>query len=123
MIVPKSEVTVEIAVDSLRKLPKGAEYTAKKRQAGVSIQRKAATSGHPETIVVYASCDSLAIQCERYEKTVQSLHKQMAALSQKNQTVLERQPNAFIKALKWFLFGLVAGGIITIIVIITIKKK
>lgn len=120
MTVPRSEVTLEIAVDSLRKLPEGAGYTAKSGQAGVRVRRKAATPGHPETIVVYASCDSLALQCERYEKTVQGLHKQMAALSQKSQTVSERQPDAFTKALKWFLSGLVAGGIISVIII---KKK
>lgn len=120
--VPMSEVTLEIPMDSLRSLPDGAVYTARKGQAGVKVYHRGQKDNKPETIYVYSSCDSLQLQCMRYEKTISNMKQQLAAHNSQN-TVSEHHPNAFIKSLKWFFLGFIAGGIITIVLIITLKKK
>jgi hypothetical protein len=110
-------------MDSLRSLPDGAVYTARKGQAGVKVYHRGRKDNKQETIYVYSSCDSLQLQCMRYEKTISNMKQQLAAHNSQNKTVSEHHPNAFIKSLKWFFFGLIAGGIITIVLIITLKKK
>lgn len=74
--VPMSAVTLTIATDSLRSLPVGASYSERSGQASVKVSRKAATATEPEYIYVYASCDSLELQCERYERQIRNLHSQ-----------------------------------------------
>ena len=71
--VPMSSVTLTIATDSLRSLPQGASYSERSGQASVKVSRKAATASEPEYIYVYASCDSLQLQCERYAHTIKTL--------------------------------------------------
>ncbi len=55
--VPESKVTVTIVKDSLLRLPEGASWTGRSGQANVNVQRRAATDGKPEVIVVEATCD------------------------------------------------------------------
>lgn len=74
--VPLSEVMLTIATDSLRQLPEGASYADRSGQASVKVMRKAATATEPERIYVYASCDSLELQCERYERTLRNLRSE-----------------------------------------------
>lgn len=129
--VPMSAVSLTIATDSLRSLPQGASYSGRSGQASVKVSRKAATATEPEYIYVYASCDSLALQCERYERTIRNLHKdygerlremqgRMAATSQEE--VHEKPPNAIGTALKWYFFGLLSGVLATSIIFIKLKK-
>lgn len=120
-----SEVNMEIAINSLRKLPEGAVYTAQSGQANIKVSHQMATEKEPEKVYVYATCDSLELQCERYEKTVKSLKQHISALEQKNETIEKNPPNAFLTALKWLLFGFVIGATATAItiVIIVIKRK
>ena len=131
--VPQSEVRMTIAADSLRKLPEGAVYADKSGQAHVSVSRKAATATEPEYIYVYASCDSLALQCERYERQIRNLHSQyderlnemqnrLAATSHELEEVKEKPPNAIGTALKWYFYGLLSGILATIIIFIKLKK-
>ena len=70
-----SMVTLTIATDSLRRLPAGASYSERSGQASVKVTRRAATATEPEYIYVYATCDSLQLQCERYERTIRNMHK------------------------------------------------
>lgn len=71
--VAQSEVTLTISVDSLRSLPQGASYSRKSGQASVKVVREAGTSDKPERIYVYATCDSLQVQCESYERTIRNM--------------------------------------------------
>ena len=131
--VPMSSVTLTIATDSLRSLPAGASYSERSGQASVKVSRKAATATEPEYIYVYASCDSLQLQCERYERQIRNLHSQyderlnemqnrLAATSHELEEVKEKPPNAIGTALKWYFFGLLSGILATIIIIIKLKK-
>ena len=131
--VPMSAVTLTIATDSLRSLPAGASYSERSGQASVKVSRKAATATEPEYIYVYASCDSLQLQCERYERQIRNLHSQyderlnemqnrLAATSHELEEVKEKPPNAIGTALKWYFYGLLSGILATIIIFINLKK-
>ena len=133
LTVPKSEVSLTIATDSLRRLPSGASYSERSGQASVKVTRRAATATEPEYIYVYATCDSLQLQCERYERYIRNLHKdygeqlngmviRLAEARQAVQEVKEKPPNGIGTALKWYLAGLVSGIIGTIIIFIKLKK-
>ena len=131
--VPMSSVTLTIATDSLRSLPAGASYSERSGQASVKVSRKAATATEPEYIYVYASCDSLQLQCERYERQIRNIHSQygerlnemqnrLAATSHELEEVKEKPPHALGTALKWSFAGLLSGIIGTIIIFIKLKK-
>lgn len=131
--VPMSMVTLTIATDSLRSLPAGASYSERSGQASVKVSRKAATATEPEYIYVYASCDSLELQCERYERTIRNLHREygkrlnemqgrLSATSHELEEVKEKPPNAIGTALKWYFYGLLSGILATIIIFIRLKK-
>lgn len=131
--VPMSAVTLTIVTDSLRSLPAGASYSERSGQASVKVSRKAATATEPEYIYVYASCDSLQLQCERYERQIRNIHSQygerlnemqnrLAATSHELEEVKEKPPNAIGTALKWYFYGLLSGILATIIIFIKLKK-
>ena len=131
--VPMSAVTLTIATDSLRSLPAGASYSERSGQASVKVSRKAATSTEPDYIYVYASCDSLQLQCERYERQIRNLHSQyderlnemqnrLAATSHELEEVKEKPPNAIGTALKWYFYGLLSGILATIIIFKKLRK-
>ena len=131
--VPMSSVTLTIATDSLRSLPVGASYSERSGQASVKVSRKAATATEPEYIYVYASCDSLELQCERYERQIRNLHSQygerlnemqgrLSATSHELEEVKEKPPNAIGTELKWYFYGLLSGILATIIIFIKLKK-
>lgn len=133
--VPMSAVTLTIATDSLRSLPAGASYSEHSGQASVKVSRKAATATEPEYIYVYATCDSLQLQCERYERTIRNLHKdygeqlnglkiRLAESKQELQELEEKPPNPIGTSFKWFVYGLLGGFLIARIKnIISIIKK
>ena len=133
--VPMSSVTLTIATDSLRSLPAGASYSERSGQASVKVSRKAATATEPEYIYVYATCDSLQLQCERYERTIRNMHKdygeqlsglkiRLAETSQELHELEEKPPNPVGTSFKWFVYGLLGGFLIARIKnIISIIKK
>lgn len=125
--VPMSAVTLTIATDSLCSLPAGASYSERSGQASVKVSRKAATATEPEYIYVYASCDSLQLQCERYERQIRNLHIQygerlnemqgrLSATSHELEEVKEKPPNAIGRALKWYFYGLLSGILVNLII-------
>jgi len=131
--VPMSAVTLTIATDSLRSLPAGASYTERSGQASVKVSRKAATATEPEYIYVYASCDSLMLQCERYERQIRSLRSEygerllemqsrLAATESQHTEQKEKPPNGIGMALEWYFYGLLSGSLVTIIIFIKLKK-
>lgn len=130
--VPMSAVTLTIATDSLRSLPAGASYSERSGQASVKVSRKAATATEPEYIYVYASCDSLQLQCERYERQMRNLRFvnsellsdiQSSRSSSQKKEVNEKPPNAIGTALKWLSFGIIIGMLITVTILSNLKNR
>ena len=67
------EVSLTIPTDSLHRLPEGAGYSKRSGRVSVKVTRKTATPTGPEYIYVYATCDSLQLLCERYERTIKNM--------------------------------------------------
>lgn len=109
--VPESKVEMVIPVENLHNLPPGAAYTDKNGQANVKV------TARNDTLYVAASCDSLQVQCERYEKELTRIR------SDTDKQVTELKKNTFQTAFKWCSTGFIAGVILTLIVIIIKKKK
>ena len=131
--VPKSAVSLTIATDSLRRLPAGASYSERSGQASVKVGRVAATATEPESIYVYATCDSLLVQCERYERTIRTLQRnygeQLRGMETRaNEAIQEVEelkanaPDVIGTAVKWYFVGLLSGIIGTIIIFMELKK-
>lgn len=128
MTVPQSEVTLTIRTDSLALLPDGAVYRAHDGQASVEVSHLSATATEPERIVVYATCDSLLLMCEEYERTVWQLNERIHQLQENIRKRLEQQiaqDEARLKVrAKGFLQGLLAGVVaICVLIIIGIIKR
>lgn len=117
--MPQSEVRLTIASDSLRRLPEGALYSERSGQARVEVSRKAATATEPERIYVWASCDSLALQCERYERTIRNMKRSAGAAAStaekaqsaetRSATEKEKRQGGGGTPLKWYLMGVLTG--------------
>ena len=104
-------------MDSLLKLPAGASYHKRSGQAGAEVSLKG------DTIVVTATCDSLARQVEYYEAlyhnardTLESYH----ATVQEDAKTLESPLRIFVKGLA---LGLVAGISLTFFIKNSKRRK
>jgi hypothetical protein len=84
-------------MDNLRKLPQGAAYTQKQGQATVS----AAVQG--DSLIITATCDSLQYLVYQYEKEITRLQSALE--------VIEKEKEPCPSPLKWFLYGLLGGGL------------
>lgn len=109
--IPQSKVELKIPTQNLHSLPPGASFSEKKGQAGVKVEAIG------DTIFVSATCDSLQVQCERYEKELTRIR------SDTERQATEIKKNSVQTLFKWCLIGFVAGIISTITVIIIKKKK
>ncbi len=104
-----------IAADSLLSTPEGASWTGRSGQANVKVQRQAGTAGKPEVIVVEATCDSLQLQCERYEETIATQQRAIDSLAaagyqlyrEQSEEVKEKPPNGILTILEWILIGII----------------
>lgn len=79
--VPMSEVSLTIPTDSLHRLPNGAGYSKRSGRASVKVTRRSSTPTGPEYIYVYATCDSLQLLCEQYERTIKNMRRLYGAQS------------------------------------------
>ena len=109
--IPQSKVELKIPTQNLHSLPPGASFSEKKGQAGVKVEAIG------DTIFVSATCDSLQVQCERYEKELTRIR------SDTERQATEIKKNSVQTLFKGCLIGFVAGIISTITVIIIKKKK
>jgi len=109
--IPLSTVELKIPAQSLHSLPPGASFSEKKGQAGVKVEAIG------DTVYVSATCDSLQVQCERYEKELTRIR------SDTDKQVTEIKKNTFQTAFKWCSTGFIAGVILTLIVITIFKRK
>lgn len=125
--VPMSAVSLTLSMDSLRRLPSGAGYTARKGQANVKVTRRAPTEKEPEQLVIEAGCDSLELVCAGYAKTISTLKRQLKEARKSNSELREETKestgNGFLMRLKYFLAGLLAGVIGIVYTFIKLKKK
>lgn len=129
--VPMSAVSLTLSMDSLRRLPSGAGYTARKGQANVKVTRRAPTEKEPEQLVIEAGCDSLELVCAGYSKTISTLKRQLKEARKSNSELREETKessgNTFLMRLEYFCAGLLSGllsGIMGIVLIfIKLKRK
>lgn len=111
--MPKSEVRLAIPADSLLRLPPLASYSGKSGRANVSVSRDR------DVITVYASCDSLQVLVEYYERTSslwRERYEEMAGLYEKE---IKQRSNP----VKTFLYGLGVGILTGILITIFIQKR
>lgn len=111
--VPKSEVRLAIPADSLLRLPPLAQYSGKSGQASVSVSRDR------DVITVYASCDSLQLLVEYYERTSsvwRERYEEMAGLYEEE---IKQRSNP----VKIFFYGFGAGILAGILITIFIQKR
>lgn len=131
--VPRSEVTLRIPSASLLTLPCDASYSDRSGQASVKLSRKAGTGESSDTLYVYASCDSLEVQCEEYARQLRTVREERASevhmlenelsrLRREISEVEEKPPNGIRRVLKGYLYGLVSGVFITLLLTIKIKN-
>ena len=110
---PKSEVRLAIPADSLLRLPPLAQYSGKSGQASVSVSRDR------DVITVYASCDSLQLLVEYYERTSsvwQERYEEMAGL-------YEAEVKQRSNPVKIFFYGFGVGILAGILITIFIQKR
>ena len=102
-----------IPADSLLKLPPLATYSGKSGQANVSVSRD------KNVITVYASCDSLQLLVEYYERTSslwQERYEEMAGL-------YEEEVKQRSNPVRIFFYGFGAGILLSVLTIIIILKR
>ena len=125
--VPMSAVSLTLSMDSLRRLPSGAGYTARKGQANVKVTRRAPTEKEPEQIVIEAGCDSLEVLCASYSKTISTLERQLKETNKSNNELMEETKEScgetFLMRLKYFCAGLLSGIMGIVYTFIKLKKK
>lgn len=124
--VPMSAVSLTLSMDSLRRLPSGAGYTARKGQANVKVTRRAPTEKEPEQIVIEAGCDSLELVCAGYSKTITTLKQQLKVASKSDKALKEETKgssgNTFLMRLKCFCAGLLSGIIGIVLTFLKLRK-
>ena len=124
--VPMSAVSLTLSMDSLRRLPSGAGYTARKGQANVKVTRRAPTEKEPEQLVIEANCDSLELVCAGYSKTISTLKRQLKETRKSNSELREETKestgNTFLMRLKYFCAGLLFGIIGIVFTFIKLRK-
>lgn len=118
MTVPGSKVTLAIPADSLRSLPSGAGYHGRSGQASLSVKGSKTDDGAP-AIIVEASCDSLQLQCEHYERVISTMEAvyaekygellQQIEAYERASEVVEPRSNGVLTAIKWLAIGIFAG--------------
>lgn len=110
----KEEVRLEIAMDSLHRLPEGASYTARQGRTQASVKRKGGN------IEVTATSDSTAAIVEYYERTTTAANAVSGEqTSESDRTSLESHSNP----LKTYLLGAICGAVIILLILIILKYK
>ena len=124
--VPMSAVSLTLSMDSLRRLPSGAGYTARKGQANVKVTRRVPTEKEPEQIVIEAGCDSLELVWAGYSKTITTLKQQLKVASKSDKALKEETKgssgNTFLMRLKYFCAGLLSGIIGIVLTFLKLRK-
>ena len=124
MTVPESRVTLSVAEDSIAHLPTGAGYMARKGQAHVKVSRRPATNkGSPAQIIIEAGCDSLEVQCARYEQRIEEMQTQLTAAKRVHSMQQKKTEMRQLWDFKTILYAFIAGVAAGIVSTLIIKKK
>lgn len=94
----------------------------------MKVGRIAATESEPERIYVESTCDSLLVQCERYERRIREQSRTIgkmisAAKRMATEQEIRKNANGIGTALKWSLIGLLTGIILGALTSRKINKK
>lgn len=108
--MPKSEVRLAIPADSLLKLPPLAQYSGRSGQASVSVSRD------KDVITVYASCDSLQVLVEYYERTSSLWRERYEEMADLYEEEVKQRSNPVKTFFCGFGIGILANALITIII-------
>lgn len=111
--IPKSELTLKIPTADLLALPPQASFHGKKGQANVDVKARG------DTLVIYASCDSLQRIVEWYESELVRIRSETLTGMETVQTEIKHRFNPVQTALVAFIVGVASG----IVLIIVIKKR
>jgi hypothetical protein len=107
------KANLALTLPDLVSLPSGAVFSEKSGRAGVSVQRD------NDTIRITATCDSLQTLMEYYEREITRISSN--ALNEQKEERSETSSNVF-SPFKIITIGFIAGIIITIILLIKLKK-
>lgn len=111
--MPKSEVTLAIPADSLLRLPPQAKYSGKSGQANVEVSRD------KDVITVYASCDSLQVLVEYYERTASAWRERY----EETAGLYEKEVKQRSNPVRTFFYGFGAGTVLGVLTILFITHK
>ena len=97
------------------KLPPQASYSGKNGRASVSVGRKG------DTVTVYASCDSLQLLVEYYERTSSAWQERYEEMAGLYEAEVKQRPNP----VRTFFYGFGVGILLSVltITIIILKRK
>lgn len=109
--VAQEEAQLEIPLAELSNLPEKAAFRAKRGRASATVEKRG------DTIVVYATCDSLQRQCEYYERQMASYKKALAQQKNEARTEKERSSNPWKMLLIAFIAGVATGIVLTRLII------
>ena len=109
--VAQEEAQLEIPLAELSNLPEKAAFRAKHGRASATVEKRG------DTIVVYATCDSLQRQCEYYERQMASYKKALAQQKNEARTEKERSSNPWKMLLIAFIAGVATGIVLTRLII------
>jgi hypothetical protein len=101
--VPRSQVSLQLPVGDILHLPAGAVYAAQDGQAQVTVRVR------NDTIIIYAVCDSLRREVERYETTLREAHSNIARLEVERETGLMLLKKGLIAGLVLVLLITILG--------------
>ena len=111
--IPKSELTLKISTNDLLGLPPAASFHGKSGQANVDVKAKG------DTLIVYASCDSLQRLVEWYESELVRIRGETTEKTETVQTETKHRSNPIKIGLIAFIAGVASGIVLTI----SIKKR
>ena len=111
--IPRSEVTLNLPIDTIRKLPERSMYYSRSGQASVEVQFV------NDTITITAVCDSLQGRLEYYEIKLAEYEASNEMYKDYTEELKKTRP----KILQSILLAFFSGILIGIILTIKIKQK
>ena len=111
--LPPDTVRMEIPAARLADLPPGASFHKRSGRASAGVSRKG------DTLLVYASCDSLQALCHYYERTSASWRQRYGEMEGLYKEERERRS----KPVRTFFAGFAAGALLSVLTTVFIIKK
>ena len=115
-MVPMSEVSMTLDLDSIAKLPSGAVYTERSGRATARVSRD-----EKNRLVVNASCDSVEQVVKWYEKTLSNVTRSNEELKtankELNETMKESRSNMIRTVFLSFIAGMVSGILFLVLIL------